>query len=440
MIAAPRSDNAMSDMAAIMARVRKMSDSQLADILAGKDVSVPQFAAMTEAMGRRQLRDAVKGAEAQQQAQQPSVKDQLMMADTQEAGLAALPAPNMESMDMASGGIVAFEGGGEVPRFQSAGIVLNPDLYTFSNPGTYTYQEDPERRRIREINEEEERIRKERKEAVANIFSGKNTAAGVRSGTKASAAAAANLIETQDSPLDFDTPTEIAARREKTKKDAAAKAVNALKENPPTPDISQPTTFERRASPFGQINPEAVDFNRIKEQGMGEGLMRLGAGILSKPTLAAGLGTGINALAESGALTRKEIAGLKKDARDYDFNIKKADAAFELGQDELAQKYFKMAQDKELGLAQVAKMGQSGDLNLIKALQKPGEDLSDTFARVYSMKKPTDVLSRKDALAEYSKNPAYKREFGDFETYYQVMSNRLISGTLQPGANVIGKV
>jgi hypothetical protein len=433
----------MADMAKVMSIVREYSDARLADVLSGKDMSVPQFAAMTEAMGRKQLRQAVDGAQAQQQAQQPSLKEQLLAeqnAPQMAAGIDQLPAANMESMDMASGGIIAFEDGGEVPRFQSAGIVLNPDLYTFSNPGTYTLQEDPERRRIREINEEEERIRKERKEAVANIFSGKNTAAGVRSGTKASAAAAANLIETQDSPLDFDTPEEIAARREKNKKDAAAKAANAPKDNAPTPDVSQPTTFERRASPFGQINPEAVDFNRIKEQGMGEGLMRLGAGILSKPTLAAGLGTGINALAESGALTRKEIAGLKKDARDYDFNIKKADAAFELGQDELAQKYFKMAQDKELGLAQVAKMGQSGDLNLIKALQKPGEDLSDTFARVYSMKKPTDVLSRKDALAEYSKNPAYKREFGDFETYYQVMSNRLISGTLQPGANVIGKV
>ena len=110
MIGVPRSDNAMTDMAAVMARVRKMSDSQLADILAGKDVSVPQFAAMTEAMGRRQLRDAVKGAQAQQQAQQPSIKDQLMMADAQEAGLAALPAPNMTDIDMASGGIVAFEG------------------------------------------------------------------------------------------------------------------------------------------------------------------------------------------------------------------------------------------------------------------------------------------------------------------------------------------
>ena len=121
MLPVTRSGNAMSDMAQVMSRVRKMSDSQLADILSGKDVSIPQFAAMAEAMGRRQLRDAVKGAQAQQQAQQPSVKDQLLMADAQEAGLAALPAPNMDSVDMASGGIVAFEDGGEVPGFYTGG-------------------------------------------------------------------------------------------------------------------------------------------------------------------------------------------------------------------------------------------------------------------------------------------------------------------------------
>ena len=128
MLPVTRSASAMSDMAKIMAKARSMSDSALADVLAGKDLSIPQYAAMAEATGRRDLRNAVQGARARQQAQQPSVKDQLMMADAQEAGLAALPAPNMTNIDMASGGIVAFNGGGDIPKYAGeAGSLLGPD-------------------------------------------------------------------------------------------------------------------------------------------------------------------------------------------------------------------------------------------------------------------------------------------------------------------------
>ena len=45
-----------SNMGQVMALARKMSDAQLADVLQGKSLDVPQFAAMTEAMGRRSLR------------------------------------------------------------------------------------------------------------------------------------------------------------------------------------------------------------------------------------------------------------------------------------------------------------------------------------------------------------------------------------------------
>ena len=93
----------------IMALARKMSDAQLADVLAGRSLDIPQFAAMTEAMGRKSLRNAVQGAQAMAQAKQPSLKDR-MLAETQMAGLDQLPAPNMGSVDMADGGIVAFSG------------------------------------------------------------------------------------------------------------------------------------------------------------------------------------------------------------------------------------------------------------------------------------------------------------------------------------------
>jgi len=57
---------------------------------------------------------AQKAQQAQQQPKQPSVKDQVV-ADAADTGLAALPAENvMTEQAMAAGGIVAFQGGGEI--------------------------------------------------------------------------------------------------------------------------------------------------------------------------------------------------------------------------------------------------------------------------------------------------------------------------------------
>ena len=43
------------NMSATMALAKKMSDMQLADVLAGKNMDVPQFVAMTEAMGAQAI-------------------------------------------------------------------------------------------------------------------------------------------------------------------------------------------------------------------------------------------------------------------------------------------------------------------------------------------------------------------------------------------------
>ena len=122
-----------SNMGQVMAMARKMSDMQLSDVLQGKSLTVPQFAAMTEAMGRKSLRNAMQGAEAQMQAKQPSIKDKLLAEEAAQqlpeaSGIGQIPAPNMASMNMASGGIIAFDDGGEVPRFQNRGAVSLDDL------------------------------------------------------------------------------------------------------------------------------------------------------------------------------------------------------------------------------------------------------------------------------------------------------------------------
>ena len=53
------------NMGAMMALARKMSDAQLAEVLQGKSLDVPQYVAMTEAMGRKQLRSEQHTSELQ---------------------------------------------------------------------------------------------------------------------------------------------------------------------------------------------------------------------------------------------------------------------------------------------------------------------------------------------------------------------------------------
>lgn len=429
MIPVTRTGNAAHDMAAIMTRVRKMSDSQLADILSGKDVSVPQFAAMTEAMGRRQLRQAVDGAQAQQQAQQPSVKDQLLAEQQADmGGIAALPAPNMESVDMAGGGIIAFEQGGDVPRFYNGGDPWAAQRAREEDPDVFMS-----------------------KAWFRKHFEGEGGLSGSKAAKKKADIAEQQRLNARENP-EFGEPAL------RTDEDPYGKGVqvaptvipnsapaveeppvNAAPAAPAAPksqiDLSAPTKFERRASPFGQMSAEAVDYNKLKEQGLGEGLMKLGAGIMSAPG-SKGYAAGIQALAESGALSRKEIAGLKKDARDYDLNLKKAEEAFQQGQDELGYKYMESANNNKYRMAMLNKPGEG--LQLLQALGDP--KLMARYQEMNAAKRPTDVISRKDALKEFNDDPRLKREFGDFETYYQTMNNRLLSGTLPQGAPVLGKV
>ena len=63
---------------AMIDSAKKMSDAQLADVLSGKSLDVPQYVAMTEAMGRKSLRTAMQGAQAQQQLQKPNLKDKYL--------------------------------------------------------------------------------------------------------------------------------------------------------------------------------------------------------------------------------------------------------------------------------------------------------------------------------------------------------------------------
>ena len=373
MALAPRTDNPAKDMAAIMAQARNYPDSRLADVLAGKDMSIPQYVAMAEAMGRRNLRQAVDGAQAQQQAQQPSVKEQLLAeqnAPQMVAGIDQLPAANMESMDLAGGGIIAFEGGGGVPGFYEGELI---DGFG-SNPNAAFMDQ----MRIDEL---------KRKKDIQQYEFLKD----------ASPVAAARMLEKNPS-LEVKAPiaaTPDVAKPDVAKPDVVKPNVAAPSSGLPAIDVSQATKFERRTSPFGQMSAEKVDFEGLKNKGLGEGLMKMGAGLLSAPG-SRGFAAGIQALADSGAVSRKEINALKKDARDYDFNIKRAETAFEQGQDELGLKYTEAA---NLNKFRIASLNQKP--NELRTLE--GIAANPELAAIYKGGKNLESYSLKDATDAFNK-------------------------------------
>lgn len=396
--------NPSANMAEIMARVRKMSDSQLADILAGKDVSVPQFAAMTEAMGRKQLRQAVDGAQAQQQAQQPSVKEQLLAEQAQSQGIAGLPAPNMEAMGegMAAGGIVAFDNGGGV----------------YDDPLAYLSGQDVQSLGTDEARREALLARRKALEDKERLEFLKTAAPDV----------AARLIA-QNTPIA--PPAAPTAAAPNTTTAAPVVKANVPPAPPPAaaaPALNAAAKFERRVSPFAGMAPEAQDYEKLKSQGLGEGLMKMAAGLLSAPG-SKGFAAGIQALAESGAISRKEVNALKKDARDYEFNVKRADAAFEQGNDELGFKYM---QDANLNKYRIASLNQ--EPNEVRAARAFIKD--PALAAFSKSLGKTAAVSRTDALKEWNDlNPSDKRKLQgmgvtDFNSYFSYLSTGLPGGVI----------
>lgn len=99
-----------------------MPMNRLRGILQGQpDAVVGQPIAMMALQTLKQQKTAAQGMQAQQQLQQPNVKDQLLAEDQ---GIAVASAPNMNAVvNAAHGGIVGYDSGGAVQHFFNEGQV-----------------------------------------------------------------------------------------------------------------------------------------------------------------------------------------------------------------------------------------------------------------------------------------------------------------------------
>jgi hypothetical protein len=429
------------NMNEIMALARRMSDAQLADVLNGRSMDIPQYAAMAEAMGRKSLRTAVMGAQATAQARQPSVKDRLLAGAMPAAGLDQLPAPNMGTVDMADGGIVAFNGerneqlvesNPELERIQRRAQVLGmPNIFT-PNIGPYdAYQKligEPFSRFF-SMSPREQAVAfqkgKEARTGERDTFTSSPT--DITKDTKAMAAARQkDVAEVKDAQTKRDmkaagvTPMDIeqaeiglAMQQMLNQKDQkgdtkAAERRQELAGGAGTRTGAPGLSPEKRVNPFGQLSAEVPDYEKIKRQGLGEGLMALSGALFAKPTLGQALSQGLPTLAAISGATRKETREAQKDYKAYQLNLAKANELFEQGQEDKAFKYYKQAQDHLYQMENVAaqKMAAnrpSSELQVLQALKYPKEDINETYARVFSMRQ--DPKQDQALMARYSQDP-----------------------------------
>jgi len=405
---APRGMSSGS-MQQILERARMMSDSQLADILSGKSMDVPQYVAMTEAMGRKSLRNAMQGAQAMAQAKQPSVKDKMLAEDAQEqmaqeatdmSGIAAIPAPNMESVDMAGGGIVAF---------QNTGLVEDENLDGMA----YLSGQDPaslmkDQARVDAL--KAERKAREDKERYTYL---KEAAPDV----------AAKMLKENPSLV---PPVAVAAPPVTTK--GPATTPPATPAGPTIPGVgpapgAQPYSIPSFESLQGKRSEEYLakleglgekrraGLAEIKKQGGGEALMNLAAAVMGSPNLAQAAAKGLPMVASTAAATRREARALESSADDYDLNVAKAREAAEKGDTALALQYTQLANQAK-AQNDLAKY-QQGMLNVYGQRAGALTGKGTTISREAALKAYNDMIKA---------DIRTKKDFPTFESYYQSVS------------------
>jgi hypothetical protein len=401
----------MADMAKIMSVVREYSDARLADVLAGKDMSVPQFAAMTEAMGRKQLRQAVDGQQAMQQAQQPSVKDQLLAEQQAEqaqmGGIAALPAPNMEAMGegMAGGGIVAFADTGVVGPSKAKDEWESLKDY---DPGALTQGEGWG-------------------SDISNFFSrsfGGGKKIDPETGNPISFG---DFLRKQESKSVAAAPAAPAAAPVVAAAPAAAPAAKDDGAPPTVKDDAAPASggddkkgiakLADRVSYLDSLQGVGKDIRGgiadIKNAKQSDVLLAASKALLGNATLAKAGSDFSGSAIELGGKSRKEINELTKVANDYDFNLAKAREAAAQGNDELAYKYEALAEQAKyragvLGL-QGQKLGmmqtQYNDIKVPAQLSKVYADAKKEVDAAYNNMVPASKRAQyqKDIDAAYRK-------------------------------------
>jgi hypothetical protein len=451
-------------MQQILEKARMMSDSQLADILSGKSMSIPQYVAMTEAMGRKSLRTAMQGAQAQQQAKQPSVKERLLAENEQEqmaqaiaqapqmGGISDIPAPNMESVDMASGGIVAFQDNEDqpvrvgMPSFAEGSETDKKILEFLKNaPGAFVDK-------FRELNQPR-----------GTTFAGTQAEldAMVQRGAMPRRAAAQTPASSKTKQYTAQELDDIARGQGVFPEGSPALPTGlTLPAAPPrtaTPDTPKKAGLDAITQPQQPTRSQAEEdylsklasvgekrrsgLAELKKQGGGEAYMQMAAALFGSPNLAQAAAKGLPMVASTAAATRKDARALESSADDYDLNIAKARAAFEAGDRDRAFKYKQAADEAQYRAADIQyKMASiNREPDMLRTLR--GIAGNPQLEALYGKTGKANQMSLTDAAKQWNdlpkENRKYYRELQNMginneQDYYRFVNGQLLSATI-PG-------
>jgi hypothetical protein len=436
------------NMAQVMAMARKMSDGQLAEVLQGKSLSVPQYVAMTEAMGRKSLRTAMDGQQAMAQGQQPSVKDKLLMGDQPQmqgiqqgmpqmpqqpvmaasgglmyaeggaidmnegqaaGGLAELPAPNMEGLTLAGGGIVAFNGEDnkqlvepltpeQIDELRTRGSLRRKDADIPENPfkGFGTSQ------RSRPYMDAQKNAMRDAIAAAPKV----TTAQAMQQDMENAAPAkvmADPIVTAAKPPLTPKAPPVVTpgaptADKEKAglgATDEFASFMDAIKKNN--------TDYLSKVEGAGAKQREGLA--KLRSQGGGEALIQIAKGLLGSPTLAQGASKGLEGVAATAAASRKEQRAVEQGADEMDFNLAKARQAAAKGDMEAALMFKRLADEAvyrkdSIGIQRAQLNKPDSGIAMLNALRDPAnmalykEMQAGKKGDVYSIDKATDDFNK----------------------------------------------
>ena len=469
-------------MAQVMAMARKMSDAQLAEVLQGKSLSVPQYVAMTEAMGRKSLRTAIDGQQSMAQAKQPSVKDKLLMGDEPQmqgiqqgmpqlpqqpvmaaggglmyadggaidmnegqaaGGLAELPAPNMEGLTLASGGIVAFQNNEDQPVRE--GMPLTPEqIDELRTRGSL-------RRKAEDIPENplkgfgvSQRSRPymdAQKNAMRDAIAAapKVTTAQAMQQDMENAAPGTSLTTppapTAKAPSAANLPPVVTPGAPKADKEKAG--LGATDEFTSYMDMIKKNNADYLSKLEGASAKQREGLAKLRSQSGGEALIQFAKGLLGSPTLAQGASKGLEGVASTAAASRKEQRAIEQGADEMEFNLAKARQAAAKGDMESALMFKRLADEASyrkdsIGIQRAQLNKPDSNIALLNALGDP--KLMERYKEMQLSKKPTDVISKSDALKAYNDRlekdigKKFIKQFPTFESYYNDLSTKAGSG------------
>lgn len=413
----------------IMNTARKMSDSQLADVLSGKSMDVPQYVAMTEAMGRKNLRTAMQGVQARAQLQQPSVKDKLLTEEAispmmgqpmpeqmpmmaAKGGLASLPAPNMDTVDKADGGIIAFNGednrqlvtqedlerlvtgkGLPLTKEQKEKLANTPN--TFKNFGVSQRTiaaEGTQKNAMQDAIANAPRVTTD--QAIYQDIQGSSQAPQTVL-TSAPAVVAPPVTGVGVSPVvraaaPAVVPAVVPGASQTDSGMGSLKSyMDAIKANQ--------EDYYKKVEGLGAKQREGLA--QLRRQGGGEAFMNIAQGLLSKAGLAQGISAGLPGVIQSASASRKEQRAVEGLANEYDMNLAKSRAADARGNTEAALKFMNLADQAKYQQGVLANQAEANQLKkavlnqnpeairYLQALANPGESLNDVLTRVELLKK-----------------------------------------------------